>query len=739
MSRPRNQPSQTTMIRDWYSVRSLPQETLDVIAAKGGDMRVRFAVLQFEYWRAHSSPYHTRFEMLKVLRASIDATNIDAFIEALAQRGKADEFFDLLAVDPRRELRLYLQSNGVFMSTARQYATFGLSPERIFAGFAVGLFDSFSAIVKDLPEMAKLLAKAAKEWGMLFLLAQVNPVAYQAQLRSYIASVMLIWESFSEHFEPSAIPAKIWSTFESWQTQFGKHLENLEPFEAGRLLGRVAGDLWQLFTGIVGLYKLLGVTAKLAAKFASLLLTAARELAKATAAASILLVQFLASVGAQVLGRLSRVGMATLAILFPPDILQRVLRQGAAIVNYVGGYQLCVVPAHAFATAVPGGALGGRFAVMVAHEGRPLAMATVAAEDLRPAQVLAEAKPSTTASPGKVGVFSPVAAASEQEIDDMLTASLRAGLKDGRPVVKPSELAVLIARQEQLAQRLLPRLENFIRAKAIQVLRDQLARKAFRGARDLGTEIDVAAELELQALLNGFAPGVKAITGRGKTMRTALEEMIALDKRLAPLAGTGQAVLGETVLDFLKRRADLRQALGIPSDRERDIVAFFDRLERSGWGYTKKTQLGDLKCDALLVDSELSRVDSLDWSSSTKFKKFEKRWGELADLIGDDLGVNVPKNPSVEDLSSFDWAALAEKYKAMYGKGKGLTPEKAKALKETMEDLQELQGHALRERVLRAAILQEVFAPLKYSWYVDAREVLYEGVNELFAIMAGKK
>jgi len=691
---------------------------IDLLAdVKGADARVEFAVLTAEYWTQPGiSPFLAHSELLKTLPEYLDAYNIDAFVRLLSRRGHAEAFFNLLRddVDRREELRKFLQTLGLFEDTYIQYATFATNPKLLLDGFLYGLGESFSAIVKSLPEMAKLVWRAVEEWRLLVFLSMVSPSAAEARAGSDIATLMIVWDGVKEKLNPIHLPAAAWNQFNTWKKEFGDHLQNARPFEAGRVLGKAGGDLYQLLTGVVGMAKLARLTAKAAVEYAPLLLTSVRELAKRGSASVVMLARFIALQGPKVLQALPRVGMATLTTLFPPDILKRVVKGAAGIYYEFGRFKVCMVTPPAFAVA-GAGALDGRFAFMVMEGEKPILLAA-ATETVPSIQVAEEA-----AAAAKVLDEPPLWNVTEKEIDEFLEATFRELAEQGKPprLVDATETAVLAARWAQLSVRLEQRLGAFIRGIAFRGFRDALARKGTVIPPLLGTANHAEAAKELTTLIAEVAPNVRPITE--ETLREALATIAGMDKRLAPMAAKAQALSNETVVKFLLRRQDLLKVLGVEGTDEAAIVKFVKR-----WGYDASTQIGNLRSDALLIDTELATIRNIDWTSSTRMEKFEKAWRKIADS----LGPSAPQGLKAEQVGSVNWEAIAQKYRAMFS-GKGLPKETAEAI----EDLKQLQAHAQRETVLRKAIIEEAIEHAKWSWHVSSQEILYPGVNELFKLL----
>ena len=701
----------TVNVRPGYYVPGLPPDLLESV--RGADSRVEFAVLTAEYWTQPGiSPFLAHGELLKTLPEYLDAHNIDAFVRLLSRRRHAEGFFNLLRddVDRREELRRYLQTLGLFEDTYLQYATFATNPKLLLDGFLYGVGESFTAIVKDLPEMAKLLGQAVEEWRLLFVLSVVSPSAAEVRVGSHIAAVMLVWDGVKDKLNPAHLPAAAWDQFNTWKKQFGDHLAHLRPFQAGRTLGKAGGDLYQLLTGVLGMARLLRVSGKVAIQYAPLLLTSVRDLAKRGSTTVVTLARFLGVLGPKTLQALPRVGMATLTTLFPPDALKRVLKGASAIYSELGDLSVCAVSEPALAMA-GGGSLDGGLALMVMHQQKPIALATTT-KFLPSAQVVEE----VAAAAKSLDAPTPWTATGE-EVDNFLNAVFDELSTQGKGprLVDATEAAVLAARWAQMTQRLEWQFGGFIRAQAIRTFLRMKSQKGYVLPHLLGLGAHSGAAKDLTGFVAKIAPNVRPIVEA--TTRQTLTVLAGMDARLAPMAAKIDKLCSEPVVDFLYRRKDLLKVYRIEGADQATVTKFAKQ-----WKYDASTVKGNLRSDAVLVDTDLGTVRNLDWTSSTMSDRYERTWRAIADA----WGPSAPKGITPDEAASVDWQAIANKYRATYSR-EGLPENITKAI----DDLSELQAHALRETVLRKAILEEALEHVQWSWHVSSQEILYPSVDEL--------
>src|SRR5690606_21309832 len=119
-----------------------------------------------------------------------------------------------------------------------------------------------------------------------------------------------------------------------------------------------------------------------------------------------------------------------------------------------------------------------------------------------------------------------------------------------------------------------------------------------------------------------------------------------------------------------------------------------------------RTTLGELVSDLGLADIEAKRFINVDYTSSTRFDRYEAFWGRVADDLG----------------SAFN--GQPEKILETYRKAGKPVP------KEVTAGLEDITWHAIRETVIRKEILQEV---LGKHWEVTSHEMLYGGLARQWA------
>jgi hypothetical protein len=680
----------TVMVRDWYSVPAVPDATLKEVFGKlTPDPRIELIVLTFEYWLNGGAPNSMlREQMLAILPGNINQGNAYRLVQLLAKRGVADEFFDLTlpAIDRDGAFRALLLSNGILLDTIRYYASWnGINPREFLNGFVFGVAESFASIVFDLASLVKLIARAQEAELQTMLLLTIDPKTALNNIWDQVIVIGQVAKAIIEQLDPTKIPAAVVKTWRDWNAQFERHLENLDPFSAGRLLGNTGGNLWQILTGIVALVKLLRIGGRLTLRYGSLFLGKARRIAVEAAVVMADLADVLRVLGRRAIDELPQMGLATLRTLFPPRLLRQLVQEGRALLTY-GDLTLLPVFDEGYAVAFPGARMRAPFAVMVAENGKPMAMA-----------VMSERLPSAAG-----GGLRAQAMASVDETLDRLDDLFRELTKPPtKSALRPKVAAAAALRM--LEERLSTQLRKILTKVAYDAFND--LRKTGRfNARELGQLIHKRMAAQIGADVAKASPGLSVHTE--KELRT-IYRTLADDTELAEtLARNGDKVLDETIPSFVARRTDLMDLIGLPDNPAARNPAAVAKALREQFGWKAGTTVGELRSDLVLVDGDARRLINVDWTPSTSADVFEETWSEIAK----DLGAGFSGDPD----------AVADAYRQAF---KGQFPEDVKA------KLKRLTTHAVRETVIRKIALEEILGPL---WPVSSYEMLYNGLAKLW-------
>jgi hypothetical protein len=684
------------MVRDWFTAPAVPDDMLrEVFGLRRIDSRAEFVVLYFEYWLRHStSLFLIRRQVLEAMRGRIDAGNVYDFIALLAKRKVAASFFELTrpVVDSDGALRDFLLSQGVLIDTIRLYAPFsGLNPKDFLDGFAIGVAESFAAVVVDLVHLLELIARAHAEFlqSLVEAARTRDPSIPMAKLFAQVTAVGHAFVALLRELDPTRIPERVMATWKEWNAEFERHLENLDPRAAGRVLGRIGGDLWQLLTGIIEIAALVKVGARAAMQYAPLLVGSLRKAAARAGTILKELVLLVRALGVAAIAALPQVGMGMLKTLVPPRVWEALVHEGRAVVSFLDN-TLTLVPAPAFAMASGGAPLGRPFAVVVAHEGRPVMMATVTQPPLVPGAVTAAVR---------------------DELDEALDALWGQHYKPFDPAVVPSPAEVLAAQAANLARRLDDIIRGLLQQTTWKTFRKLLKEGRFK-PWILGSEVETLVNQRVMALLKTHAPSY--IPFPKMQLRTLVDSVFA--KAPKAVRDRLRTLLDEPMHRFLRRHPDVLDVIGADARKmaaasDEKFIAYL--RERFRW-QPKDTPIpavGRLESDMVLVNPETSQVVNLDWTSSTNADKFENLWRQVSDDLGDGFDGN--------------WAGVPEAYR---GKSK-LMPEVVN------RQLDEVSWHAIRETVVRRRILEEIFGP---NFLVDSIEMTYDGTAKLFKRL-GKK
>ncbi|TDU90346.1 hypothetical protein EV138_3932 [Kribbella voronezhensis] len=684
----------TIMIQDWFTVPAVPDETLrSIYGQRTPDPRVEFVALTVEYYvRAQAVRSLTRTRVLDAMRGRITADNVWDLVRLLARLGLAEEFFALAALEVDRDSAFrgfLLGLDPILMDAIRHYSFWNtVNPKLFFEGFVVGVAASYATVVVDLVKLLQLVGRLQNEgFSTLYLLA-TEPDAGLNRLDEQVAVVKQVFSALLDELDPTTLPAKLLKVWRDWNREFEHDLENLDWFAAGKRLGRIAGDLYQLLVGIAELMALLKVAVKAAIRYAPLLVGVLRGAAAQLALLTRQLAAVLIAIGKAVIEAAPRVGMDLLRTLFPPEVLRPLIREGRAFLAQ-GELTLSAVFQAAHAEAFAGAGAGTGYGVLVSQNNKPVFMAATS---------------ELVSSAGRQ--------ATRAELDQALDAILAKLDEAFAPLLKPATPANLstavtyATRAGQLARRLTTQLNGFLQQVAYAAF-VELRKLGRVNPGQLGQIIHRAMEIEVAKLIGEVAPGVLPITE--KTLKVTLETIKSSAPELGPLLTRADRALGRTIAQMLLEHPDRELLLKLvgfdakgAADTERALASHLSK--RFGWKTT--TTVGDLKSDLLLLDPNARRVTNVDWTSSTKLEKFEETWGKVAEDLGGEFDGN--------------WEAIADAYVKA---GKGGVPA------EVVKGLEELTTHAVRETVVRQAALQSVFGEL---FYVLSHEMTYKGLNSLF-------
>ena len=676
-----------------YYVPAVPDDVLRLVfGSRRVDPNVELVVLIFEFWlRSTPSQIMIRRQMLEAMPGRITPHNVYDFISLLAKRKVAAQFFDLTrtGLDTDGALRDFIFRQGVTIDTIRLYASFsGISPKDFIDGFAIGVAESFATVVVDLLNLLKLLERARMEFLHSLVLAAFDAEAGATRLFAQATAIGQAMQALVKQLDPTRIPGHIVQVWNTWNADFARHLENLDARSAGRVLGRIAGDLWQLLTGFIALGKLLKVGAAAAVRYAPVLVGSLRKAAAQAGALLRELAALLKQIGVVAIEKLPKVGMGVLTTLFPPEIFEALIRHGRAVVTHLEDTILIACPQPAFAMAGSGASLGRPYAVVMMHENRAVMMATVT-----------ETLPSRAAG---------AAAAAVDDLDVALDALWGKHLKPyvpGRPL-SVVEAEVKAARVALLRQRLDLRLRQLLQRTTYDEFR-RLKKSGKFYPKDLGRDVHRQMDAKVAALLSEAAPGTTAFSE--KSFTELAKQLFAT--RPGELTGRLKQLLDEPVHRFLRRHPDILDLIGADARRaasESDAAFIAYLRERFKWKTAETPRIGQLKSDLIVVDHEMATVTNVDWTASTNLDRFEKLWGQVVDDLGGKF--------------DGDWDRLAEAYRKAH---------KRDVPAAVARELDELTWHAVRETVIRQRVLEELF-PL---FNVSSHELLYSGMAKLFRLI----
>ncbi|MEO3821121.1 hypothetical protein [Plantactinospora sp. B24E8] len=511
---------ETVMIRDWFSVPRVPAATrAAVYGTRTQDPRVEFVALTVKYWvDAGATRSMTRTRVLAAMNDRITPDNVWDLVSMLGKLGLAETFFDLAGTDVDRDgafRRFLLGLDPVLLDAMRHYAAWnGINPKLFLDGFAVGVAESFATVLVDLGKLVQLIGRLQQEQFATLIVLTVDPRAGVHRLAEQVTVVREAFGGIVAALDPATVPDRVAALWRGWEDEFGRHLANLDPFAAGRQLGRIAGDLFQILTGLVQLARLLGgVAVRAALRYAPLLLAGVRGTAAQLRLVTGQLAALLVAIGRTVIAGTPRVGMAVLRTLFPPEVLGPLVRQGQALMADAE-LTLTMITQSAHAEAFAGTAAGTRFGMLVSENGKPVLMASMS---------------ETVSSAGRQ--------ATRAELNEALDAVL-ARLDDVFRKVKPPKVArdvrpaaVRAAIAAQLEQRLSTIFNRTLQTVAYQEFR-KLRQAGQAQPWRLGQKVHERMAREVAALL-GESPGLRAYAE--KSLGTVVDAVRAANPELVPV------------------------------------------------------------------------------------------------------------------------------------------------------------------------------------------------------------
>jgi hypothetical protein len=682
------------MVRPWQTVEGIPPQTLrEVFGDLPIDGRIEHLVLIFEFWlRGGAVPDKIRREMIPLLSHSLTSLNAYRLVSLLAKRGVADEFFDLAspAIDRDGAFRQVLLAKGITADVIRHYADWhGVDPRRFLNGFLAGMAESAASVVTDLVTLGKLIIRAW-EWqirGMVRL--ATDPAAAIDDFWSQVTLIGKVFDALVAQLDPRRLPASLVTTWRTWNAEFERHLETLDAFAAGHVLGRIGGDLWQMLTGIEALVALLRVAGRMALQYASLLAGRVRSVAAESAAVLADLVSVLRTLGTGLLNELPRIGLATLATLVPPRVIHQIFEEGRGFLNYL---DLSLLPIfdEGYALAAGGARMRPLFAMVITDRGKPIALAMAperiveAASDLQ-----AQAMASIDETLAKLdALFDPLIVTAPANTSSTFSATVAA--------------ARALQDIEQRLPTHLKRLLEDVTRTAFDDLRKSGRRFT---AAQLGTLIHTRMKQHVAGLVQGKSPGLAVYTEQSiRTMHADLAGRAARGELKATLSLRDADALNEPIAAFLARRPDLLKILGVPDTAAARTVEALGATLNRRFHWQPHTTIGDLRCDLVLVEPRAGRAINVDWTSSTRSDRFASTWTRIVDDLKDAFRGDPNQVP------------------AAYRRAFGEVPA------EVQESLRRLRQHADRETVIRRAILEELLGGL---WPVSSYEMFYTPLNQL--------
>lgn len=485
-------------------------------------------------------------------------------IPILARFDCVHAFFDQATPENDDGLKRYLLNHGVLWEQVLYYHQFSAwTPVRFTGGFLLGLGYSGAAIAETLYELFDFALEACQDLSVARRkIGQLIDGIRQLSVESLAAMAQDAWQA--------------------WNVEFSAALYDLDFDKAGFMLGKLAGDLWFLFTGIRAIAKLPGMTYRAARRFARLFVRGAR----ASKEVAGLVLELLAKLGST-LNKAVEVGFSGLLnFLDDSAAMLKAIQEGAvATVNKFGDLVLFLNdmgPEMALAGNLP-----SSFALFGEVEGTTTVLARVRAAGKLTLEEIGKTLESFAQKARGKGRLT------------------RAGLSEVRRLEK-----FMADFLENWRQTLINALEY---DSDVQVV---VSRKEF------GIWLHDHMKLTLDTLEKEL-----------KTFKTLSEMSIKSIAGEMMIPAEMQKVADTTILDFLKSRKDLWPLLGV--EKEKDLAKLIKAL-----GYTDPATatIGSMKCDGVLYDWFTGKLYSFDWTSGLSRYQFVQMFAtadraELAKLM----------------------------------------------------------------------------------------------------------
>jgi hypothetical protein len=458
-------------------------------------------------------------------------------VRILAHYGYARPFFSLAVPANDDGLKQYLIDSGVIWEQVLFYYEFSLwDPVRFTGGFMVGLGYSVASILEVLKDLFDFSVDAFRNpEGAANKIAELVDGLRQISLESLAAMAKQEWAN--------------------WQKEFSQALLNLDFDKAGFLVGKLAGDLWQLLTGIRALAKLPGMTMKLARRFGVLFSQGARYVQRAIE----LLVELLGRLAA-LIQEASAIGYRAVANFFQDTkLLLEKLGEGALIIIDKTGAMLINIPEKKLVLEGVGFMPEG-YVLAQAHEGVTTVIARVRVEFEKGLKYVRDIKAGTS--------------------------------KKVKQIKNPAQFLREMKRVEDLGNKL------------VKEWRDTL-QKIFAENKLPLNPLDLGKWIH-DHIQHDFEQLTAALSGKYKS----LPEIEI--RKLAEILEEGEAVARADIplLDFANGWPGMFEALGVADEKE--LVKL---LKKMGYKNPAKTLIGDLISDGVLYNDESKRLMSVDWTS----------------------------------------------------------------------------------------------------------------------------
>lgn len=501
---------------------------------------------------------------------SIQKENLRDLIRLLSHLGYAHNFFSLAEPDNDDGLKKYLLNDGILWNTIFEYHEFSAwDGVKLVDGFLIGLGASYVLILESLKELFDFTVdafndpeEAGKKIGSLF--NGIKQLAGEALFKMGVA------------------------TWQKVNYDFSQALLNLEFFEAGYILGKLAGDLWQLLTGIAALRKLPGMTMKLARQFAPIFAAGARK----SSLALKMVGEFVARYGKAVF-EAPNIGLAAmLNFLDDPGILFEALEKGClAFTDKMGNLFTIMpdtipLPAGGTALIEPG------FLISQEVDGVSTFVARIKAGDIydRGRKVLQSFAKQVKKS--KITI---------EELKDLEKFHLIAQ----ETVVEWGKFLDNLVKDKKLVGNI-----GKLSPSEFGVFLDMHMRGALDDIVSVFNKLPGKSKGKFKAIANNLKDAEKKFDLR------YLAEELKLPSDIAERTET-------SLLDLIKSNKKLLKTLDVD---EKGLIKFLKDL---GYKNPEKTLLGDLVPDGIIYCESAKRLISIDWTSGWQRIKFSNKVDEL--------------------------------------------------------------------------------------------------------------